>query len=120
MTPGTYTAAEVARRLGVSPATFSEQRDTLQAARGFPPPLIETTFVRARRDGGRTVVRRGLWSRRQVDEWIDGRAPAEAQTIALRRLLGAGADPELAARAAAIAAGVGRRDGARKERRTGR
>lgn len=105
MTPGTYTARQVAERLGISSGAFSLGRARLEAA-GFPLPLVETRYVRR----GGTAVRRGLWSRRQVDAWIDGLAAPDAAVVSLRRSFAAsgsagipGGDPELAARATRLA-----------------
>lgn len=71
-------------------------------ARGFPLPIIEMAFVR-RQTGN--LVRRALWSRRQVDDWLDGLPPVETRVIDRRRSL-TGADPELTERAKRLAAGM--------------
>lgn len=66
------TAAEVAKRLGLSSAdVFHRRRDGLEAA-GFPAPMPYSVFRRAR-----------IWRADEVDAWLDARGTMRPAPLAL-------------------------------------
>lgn len=67
--PGTYTAKDVAARLGHHDEWFSDHRPQLERDFNFPKPI--------------PLPGRPRWSRAQVDTWIrlNGEVPAEPDRI---------------------------------------